>query len=192
MDGAKFNTAKTSLKNAGTITVASNSKFNVNSGSGYVNVNYAAIASEIGFADLTQQYVKMVLTAELNTTVIDQIALRGYYDAIDAVNVKLLPTDIAKFGDVKTLNITGNIDFKNGNAAGTYDLTGFTIKLNGNSTWTGYNSAQTIVTGAVVNLNQNTLTLTNISVAGSTTGKGTITADGLASKWNSGAGYTIQ
>lgn len=181
----KFNTSKTVLNNNGEVTVSANSTFNVNSGNGKLYLNEAAVNSVIGVVSPSAQYVEFITTSDLATDQIEKAAALTYVDAINVTgDATLLATDIEKFGEIKSVIVNGNIDFDDSK---TYDLTGFTVKLNNASTWSGSSST---VNGVNINLNTKELTLTQIFVNGTRTGTGKISADGYTSKWNLGESVT--
>lgn len=110
--------------------------------------------------------------------------------------ITLHKDDIAKFGAIRKIYATtagvSATDLE------TYDLTGFTLVLNGSATWTGTNVNQSIVKGLTVNVNSSyALTLRTVSFTEATltgtryVGSG-ISADGITAKWNGGASALLE
>lgn len=177
------------LINDGIIKIgAGTAKFTVTNGTGVINQPEATASSNITIgAEAAQEMVYVTTTTLATAQITSAIAIPGVtaIEATDAATI--LRADIAKFGALKHIIIgTSGLTTTDVTGGNEYNLTGFTLTLKGNATWTGTVN-KTTVKGVAIIKEVNTLTLTNIYVNGTTDSTGKIIANGTTGKWNGGS-----
>lgn len=183
--------------NNGTITTGdAAASFVVTAGTGTIVLPQASASSAAQVGTGATQEVIYAATSTVATAQITAAAAIPNVTSIQANGaITLAQSDIAKFGAIRKIYAEaaiGTSELK------TLDLTGFTLVLTQNATWTGTNVNQTIINGLTVNASKNyNLTLTNVAFTNATLTNATkagagIAANGITSKWNGGASAVLE
>lgn len=178
------------LTNNGKITTgAADANFTVTAGTGIIILPAATASSAALVGENATQEVIYQAAAATATDIATAAAIPAVTTLEATTSITLAAkADVAKFGAIKKIIAKGTITCA---IAEEIDLTGFTLQLSGDVTWTGSNVNQSIVKGLTVNSDANKLTLTNVSMTGATLTNakvgGGVIANGTTAKWNGGA-----
>lgn len=173
------------LMNNGTIEIKhANATFTVTAGTGTVTMAEAiTLVGAVTIAEGADQQVEYVTTGAFGN---DQVGkIKKTFNAVVATGATTLTAE--NIAALKTVGIK-RIKLLNGSLTTlkSCDLKGITFELATTTTWTGTSSAETIIDNATIEMGANALTLTTISVNGTKTGTGVLTATAPGAKWNGG------
>lgn len=182
--------------NNGTVTTGTAAaSFVVTAGEGTIVLPQASASSSALVGAGAVQEVIYDATTTVATAQINAAAAIPNVTAIRANGaITLVKSDIAKFGAIRKIYANTSVAT---NELETLDLTGFTLVLTMNATWTGANVNQTIIKGLTVDVAKKyTLTLTTVAFTDATLRNAVkntgIVANGVTAKWNGGASAKLQ